>query len=196
MSDTWGIFLTRAQPFHNGHLSVIKKMLEENDKVLVIIGSANKEGTLRNPFDVKFRERYVNDVLNRNLYADVLRVKVVTLNDWSMETYTKAVKEWGKFFYYNIVNWVGVKTFSYYFSEDITYVQNWFTEDIIDRISFVACNRKDYADNISATQLRGYILQDNYTLANTYCNCTHAEFQYMKKVLLNISKEPREDYMI
>ena len=51
-----GVFIARMQPIHNAHIWIIEKMLQECDNILIIIGSANKSGTLRNPFDVKFRE--------------------------------------------------------------------------------------------------------------------------------------------
>ena len=37
-----GIFLARMQPLHNAHLWLIDKALEENDKVLIVLGSENK----------------------------------------------------------------------------------------------------------------------------------------------------------
>jgi len=44
-----GVFLSRMQPLHIGHLGIIDKVLAENDKLLILIGSANKKGTVRNP---------------------------------------------------------------------------------------------------------------------------------------------------
>lgn len=43
-----GVILARFQPIHNGHLQLIQKAVEENDKVLVIIGSIDKLNA-RNP---------------------------------------------------------------------------------------------------------------------------------------------------
>ena len=37
-----GVFLARMQPLHNAHLWLIDKALEENDKVLIVLGSENK----------------------------------------------------------------------------------------------------------------------------------------------------------
>ena len=43
-----GVILARFQPIHNGHLQLIKKACEENEQVLVIIGSIDKLSK-RNP---------------------------------------------------------------------------------------------------------------------------------------------------
>ena len=50
-----GVILSRCQPLHKGHIDMINKALKENDKVLFIIGSANKYSTIRNPFNINMR---------------------------------------------------------------------------------------------------------------------------------------------
>jgi bifunctional NMN adenylyltransferase/nudix hydrolase len=44
------VFIGRFQPLHDGHLTVIKKALEEAEQLLVIVGSCYGPRTLRNPF--------------------------------------------------------------------------------------------------------------------------------------------------
>ena len=43
-----GVILARFQPIHNGHLELIKKAAEENEQVIVFIGSADKVNLLMN----------------------------------------------------------------------------------------------------------------------------------------------------
>ena len=43
-----GVILARFQPIHNGHLELIKKAAEENEQVIVFIGSADKVILLMN----------------------------------------------------------------------------------------------------------------------------------------------------
>ncbi|AEF97228.1 nicotinamide-nucleotide adenylyltransferase [Methanotorris igneus] len=45
-----GFIIGRFQPFHNGHLNVIKKISKEVDELIIGIGSAQKSHTLDNPF--------------------------------------------------------------------------------------------------------------------------------------------------
>lgn len=49
------IFIGRFQPFHNGHLAVIRKGLQEAKHVLVLVGSTNRAKSVRDPFS--FDER-------------------------------------------------------------------------------------------------------------------------------------------
>ncbi len=44
------LFVGRFQPFHLGHLEAVKKILEENDEVVIVVGSSQYSHTLQNPF--------------------------------------------------------------------------------------------------------------------------------------------------
>lgn len=50
----YGVILARFQPIHNGHLALIKKACSENDKVLLLVGSADKVNK-RNPIKVRIK---------------------------------------------------------------------------------------------------------------------------------------------
>lgn len=54
-----GLVIGRFQPLHNGHISLINKALEENDKVLVLIGSSNKLPDFKNPFSTEQRVEFL-----------------------------------------------------------------------------------------------------------------------------------------
>jgi nicotinamide-nucleotide adenylyltransferase len=45
-----GIFVGRFQPFHKGHIAVIKKIMNEVDELIIIVGSSQYSHTLDNPF--------------------------------------------------------------------------------------------------------------------------------------------------
>lgn len=57
------LFVGRFQPFHKGHLYVVKRMLEENDEIIIVIGSAQESYTLRNPLTAGERIEIIRDVL-------------------------------------------------------------------------------------------------------------------------------------
>lgn len=45
-----GLYVGRFQPFHLGHLSAVKTVLEEIDELVIVIGSAQCSHTIANPF--------------------------------------------------------------------------------------------------------------------------------------------------
>ena len=57
-----GVILARFQPIHNGHLQLISKAVQENDQVLVIIGSIDKLNA-RNPIPWTIRKEMVEEAI-------------------------------------------------------------------------------------------------------------------------------------
>ena len=70
------VYIGRFQPFHNGHLSVIKKAEEIADSVLVLVGSANASPSIRNPFT--YNER-------RDMIIKSVNVRIDWLDDYTYE---------------------------------------------------------------------------------------------------------------
>lgn len=52
-----GVYIGRFQPFHDGHLQVVKKALAENDMLVICVGSTDKPRSTKNPWT--FEERVV-----------------------------------------------------------------------------------------------------------------------------------------
>lgn len=193
-----GVMLTRAQPFHLGHLLTLKKILDENDTALVIIGSANKSGTKRNPFPIKMRKKQVKKAIHYYLNLDANRVKIITLNDWSKEDFTPAVKEWGQYLYYVTVNAIGVKKFRFYYNDGISTVRNWFPDVIRERIEFRTLDRNVTANGTSSTKLREDILKKEYqeVKSDLLLTLSKKDFLKMKHILEEVDKNPLDDYMM
>ena len=59
-----GLFVGRFQPFHNGHLHAIKKILEEVDELVILVGSAQISHNPTNPFTVGERMQMVRGALD------------------------------------------------------------------------------------------------------------------------------------
>ena len=45
-----GAMIGRFQPFHNGHLVLVRQILKECNEVLIVVGSAQSNYTFANPF--------------------------------------------------------------------------------------------------------------------------------------------------
>ncbi len=58
-----GLFVGRFQPFHLGHLHVVKKFLEKVDELIIAIGSAQYSHTFKDPFNVGERIWMVRSAL-------------------------------------------------------------------------------------------------------------------------------------
>jgi len=60
-----GLYLGRFQPFHNGHLEVIKNSLKEVDELIIVIGVAPEMQTEENPFSSDEVRRMLESVLKQ-----------------------------------------------------------------------------------------------------------------------------------
>lgn len=159
-----GVVISRCQPIHDGHLHLIEKALKENDRVLLVVGSADKVGTDRNPLSIKARLSLVyNALISRGIFD---KVEILSLNDWSsddkipkqdnvsseVDNALDVSSEWGLYLYYTIVAKTGEKNFRLYYGDDSSLVSAWFPKYLRDRVTIVSVNR---VDNISS----GYIRQ-------------------------------------
>ena len=58
----YGIFILRGQPFHKGHQHIIDKIIEDGLEPVVILGSAQEYGTVKNPYSVAHRANMIRIV--------------------------------------------------------------------------------------------------------------------------------------
>jgi nicotinamide-nucleotide adenylyltransferase len=61
-----GLLIGRFQPFHKGHVYVVKKVLGEVDEIIIGIGSAQLSHTLENPFTAGERLMMIANSLAEN----------------------------------------------------------------------------------------------------------------------------------
>lgn len=174
----------RAQPIHLGHLDVIRKASLENNKVLVFIGSANKSGTKRNPLSIADRCFFVKSAVENSKLDNIV---VAPLNDWSKEDSFALAKEWGRFFYYNAVNQLGSKTFTFYYNDDVKIAENWFDEELSKRVKIIHAVRER---DVSSTQVREAILNNDEPYLKTVLpEAVFLKRKYIKAMLENATNE-------
>lgn len=61
-----GLLVGRMQPIHEGHMDVIRRILNEVDEVIIGIGSAQISHTLKDPFTAGERTMMINKALSEN----------------------------------------------------------------------------------------------------------------------------------
>lgn len=77
------LFVGRFQPFHRGHLDVIKQILRKHKKVIIGIGSAQYKNLPENPYSAALRKKMIEESLRA---AHITRrkftiVKIPDIND-------------------------------------------------------------------------------------------------------------------
>lgn len=78
MSFATGFFIGRFQPLHEGHMHAIGIAASQVSTLLVLVGSANKERNIKNPWTYQEREHMLRMKLNS---AGIRNVEIAPLND-------------------------------------------------------------------------------------------------------------------
>jgi nicotinamide-nucleotide adenylyltransferase len=77
-----GLTIGRFQPFHKGHRYLIRKMLNECDKITVLIGSSQEYDTEKNPFTLEDRKEMISNVFDTDIKNGRLSVSgIEDIND-------------------------------------------------------------------------------------------------------------------
>lgn len=172
----YGVILARFQPIHNGHLALIKKACSENDKVLLLVGSADKVNK-RNPIKVRIK------LLETALEDEGLlsRCIIQPLNDL-----TDNSQDWGFYLYANIVSIIKESHFNIYYSDGYEIITTWFPKFMLKGyISMTLMAREQVEEGISATVVRD-ALRSNLSLEGLVPKCV-ARFYLTEFILLHES---------
>ena len=70
----------RFQPFHLGHLELVRQILDENDEIVILIGSSQTNYTLKNPFTAGERVWMIRDTLIESK-IDMSKVYLINATD-------------------------------------------------------------------------------------------------------------------
>jgi cytidyltransferase-like protein len=191
-----GVFLARLQPVHNAHLYVIKQALLENDEVYVIVGSANKKETIRNPFSIALRRELLKLAIEDEAGIEAVgKLHVLELADWSTENDVENQKEWGNYLYYNIVSRIGQKDFTIYYSDEPEIMLNWFEDRLKEKISFRFLERNGIFDGLSATKIRQAFGDDNKEYIEKFCPAVVVRnFYQLKSMWMDVKNSPKDDF--
>jgi len=63
LNNNRAFIVGRFQPFHNGHLAIIREILKETESIIIGIGSAQYSHTLKDPFTAGERHIMISSTL-------------------------------------------------------------------------------------------------------------------------------------
>lgn len=147
----FGLVLGRFHHLHNGHMQVIDISRKKCRKTLILIGSSQESGTLRNPFKVETRRKVISEI-----YGNCNDVIIGTLTDMTNEDDISF--EWGKYILENVEKMYGKLPDVLVYGNDESR-KGWFSPEDSKKFSQIVVPREQI--QISATQLRQYLAQDN-----------------------------------
>ena len=177
-----GLYIGRFQPIHIGHESIIRKMFDECEKVIIAVGSAQESGTERNPFTFEQRADLIINVFYQQIIAG--RMSVIPINDRENPSNDAS---WGDYVFRNVYNIIGVIPDVVYEGEEEernTWYDNWNVA--IERIS-----RLDIP--VSATQLREALASEKDTLMFSTYQLLPVAIQYRIRDMRRVIQDAKQN---
>lgn len=168
-----GLFHGRFQHIHLGHQKIIDKMLLDCQEVILLIGECQAYGSERNPFNILDRINLIKTIYNKKLrigfFPDLHKVPKTE------EEYSG----WGDW----IISFCRFFTGRY---PDVVYGGNEIKMEWIYKNYTISFEKMD-RDDLSATHLREYLLQEN---KSAWENITdpkiHSWFSKLRKIITQV----------
>ncbi|MBS7703343.1 NUDIX domain-containing protein [Chelatococcus asaccharovorans] len=86
------VFIGRFQPFHIGHKHILDTALENSDRVIVIVGSADSPRTPRNPFTYEERRGMIAGNYQWEVENNRLIIEAITDNQYNDDAWIAEVQ--------------------------------------------------------------------------------------------------------
>ena len=181
-----GLVLGRFQGLHIGHEAIIRRALAVCDRVIVMIGSADKEGTSHDPFSVSLRQKMLQAMFPRLVKSG--RVILVPLNDLGVGN----VPAWGDYVIGNAKKAVGMPECIVFGNEDKC--RTWFPN--YPEIRYISVDRSNI--DVNGTKLRKIILDNEEKAYQGYTpKGLHPFYPQLREILIRTEqsgKEPRIEH--
>lgn len=86
MDSMRGLIIGRYQPFHNGHLEVIREIVRDGecDELILVIGSAQESHTKENPFTVGERILMIDRALKEAEIQNYFLIPIIDINRYAV----------------------------------------------------------------------------------------------------------------
>lgn len=172
-----GVFCGRFQIFHKGHERIVEAGLENCNKLVILIGSAQAKGTERNPFSIETRLKMI-----QSIYGDNPKIIIKTIPDLSTED--DISPEWGEYFLNHIQKEIGTLPDVLVYGEEKER-KKWFKKDQLKGIDEIIIKRNEF----SATAARKYLIEGN---KEKWMQCVNPKIHFMwdelRRELLNVKE--------
>lgn len=173
------LILGRYNHFHNGHKMIVEMARKMSKKTLILIGSSQEFGTVRNPYKVELRKELIEEI-----YGQEEDVIIATLKDFTNEN--DISYEWGDYLLNETTKITGIKPDFMVYGKDESR-KGWFRKEAVQDITEFIVSREKI--KISATKLRNFLVEDNFEEWNKFVpEKLHKFYPQLREKLLEIEE--------
>ena len=172
-----GLVVGRFQHFHIGHRSLVENAFKLCDRVLILVGSAQESGTLRNRYLPSTRIDVIREIYG---HANSVR-QVKELNDLTNEN--DITPDWGKYVLKNVKTHIRKEPSLMVYGND-EFRSRWFAPEDIENTAELVIPRSRIP--ISATMLRDALVRDDFEYWSRFVDDkTHKMYDRLRAELLS-----------
>ena len=166
----------RFQHYHIGHDLLTQTALKYCDRILILVGSAQESGTLRNPYLPSTRIDVIREIYGK----DSDRIIIKELNDLTNEN--DITTDWGRYVLKNVKLHIRKAPSLMVYGND-EFRSKWFDPDDIPDTAELVMPRSRIP--ISATKLREALVRDDFDYWSKFVHPkTHKMYDRLRKELL------------
>lgn len=172
-----GLIVGRFQHFHIGHKSLVENAYKLCDRVLILVGSSQEAGTLRNPYLPSTRIDVIREIYGKDNDALIVKELPDLTNENDITT------DWGKYVLKNVKTHIRKAPSLMVYGND-EFRSKWFApEDILDTAELVIPRSRI---PISATMLREAMVKDDFEYWSKFVDeKTHKMYDRLRRELLS-----------
>lgn len=173
------LILGRYNHFHNGHKMIIDIARKLSKKTLILIGSSQEFGTVRNPYKVELRRKLIEEIYGKE--EDIIISSLKDLTNENDISY-----EWGEYLLTETTKITGIKPDLMIYGKDESR-KGWFREENVKDITEVVVSRDKL--KISATKLREELVENNFENWSEFVpEDLHKYYSELREELLKIKE--------
>lgn len=175
------LMVGRFGHFHSGHYEIAMEALKRSEKLLILVGSSQESGTIRNPFKASTRIHLIKKV-----FENFFNVYIGFIPDMTHEDDINF--EWGKWVLDHVEMWRAIYNLppmdAMVYGNDENR-KGWFAPEDIEGVRNIVINREN--NPVSATKMRelmakGELLE--WTWNAPYW--IHNHFDHLREELLKV----------
>lgn len=175
-----GLIVGRFQHIHIGHEKLINIGLSLCDKLVIFVTYKDNEETDKNPLDIEYRIKLINIIYEKEIKDN--RLVIYPFEDVNLENGVTHL--WGQSIIDTYINYISLRPECIIYGKDKN-INKCFPSNIVSNITEVFVDR--ISTKISATKMREYLLNDDYSNWKKYANSRiHNEYKAIRDKLMKV----------
>jgi cytidyltransferase-like protein len=175
-----GLIVGRFQHIHIGHEKLINIGLSLCDKLVIFVTYGDNKETSKNPYNIEYRIKLLNIIYEKEINEN--RIIIYPFKDINLEDGITHL--WGQSIIDKYVEYMGIAPQCIIYGKDKN-INKCFPPNIVSSITEVFVDRLSL--QISATQMREYLINNDYENWKKYSNSKiHNEYDTIRNKLMKV----------